>query len=80
MAKLQEKVYKQAEIIASQQNFLEAIDRKERETRLVTLGVPDEGESLEGETTDQGKVQKVWRQIGETPEVKCYRRLGREGF
>lgn len=72
MAKLQEKVDKQAEIIASQQNFLEALDRRERESRLVIPGVPDEGE-----TSDQGKLQKVWNKIGEVPEVKFCRRLGR---
>ena len=77
MTKLQEKVDKQAEIIASQQNFLEAFDIKERETRLIILGKPDESESLEGETADQGKLQKVWSQIGEIPEVKSCRRLGR---
>ena len=52
MAKLQEKVDKQAEINDSQQNFLEALDRKQRETRLVIFGVPDEGENLQGETAD----------------------------
>lgn len=75
MVKPREKVDKQAEIIASQQNFLEVLDRKERETKLVILGAPDEGEILEGETSDQGKLQKVWSQAEEIPEVKSYKKL-----
>lgn len=38
------------------------------------FGVPDEGEA-----SDQGKIQKVGSQIGEVPEVKSCRRLGRSG-
>lgn len=52
MMKLQEKVDKQAENNTSQLSFLESLDRKEKETRLVILGVIDEAESLEGETSD----------------------------
>lgn len=33
--------------------------------------------SLEGETSDLGKLQKVLSKIGEVPEVKSCRRLGR---
>lgn len=73
MAKLQEKVDKQAEIVPSQQNFLEALDRKEIETK------PDEGESMKGETSDQGKLPKLWRSTEEMPEMTSFRRLGRDG-
>ncbi len=47
---------KQGEIIARQQRYLEAIDRKERETNLVITGVPDEDEALEGATSEQDNV------------------------
>lgn len=56
---MQEQIDKQADIIARQQNFLESLDRKEREARVVVMGVPDDGESLEGETSDEGKLQKT---------------------
>ena len=47
---MQEQIDKQAEVIARQQSFLESIDRRERETRLViVLGVPDDSKSLDGE-------------------------------
>ena len=52
LSHMQDQIDKQAEIIARQQHFLEAIDRKDRETKLVVLGVPDENESLDGATTD----------------------------
>lgn len=79
LTQLQAQVDKQAEIISRQQSFLESVDRKERETRLVVLGVPDEQESLDGETTDEGKLQKVWHQLSETPIVESIKRLGRDG-
>ena len=44
---------------------------------MVVMGVPDDGESLEGETSDEGKLQKIWSKIGETVSVDSYRRLGR---
>lgn len=52
LLRIQEEIDKQAEIIARQQSFLESIDRRERETRLVVVGVPDEGERLARETTN----------------------------
>ena len=57
---LQAQVDKQAEIIVKQQRFLETLDRKEREMNLVITGVPDEHESLEGESTDGSKLNKIW--------------------
>lgn len=74
---LQEQIDKQAEVIARQQSFLESIDRRERETRLVVLGVPDEGESLAGETTDEGKLRKIWGELNEPLSIESSRRLGR---
>lgn len=76
---LQDQVNKQQEVIARQQRFLEDIDRKARECNLVLLGIPEEQESLEGATTDEDKIQKVWTTIGSTVGVETSRRLGRAG-
>lgn len=76
---LQEKIDKQAEIIANQQRFLEMLDRKEREKNVVVLGLPDEGEALAGAVTDTEKLNKVWDTI-EVGSVECqHRRLGAAG-
>ena len=56
---LQTKIDKQAEVIASQQRFLEMLDRKEREKNVVVLGLPDEGEAFDGAVTDAEKLTKV---------------------
>ena len=53
------------------------VDRKERETKLVVLGVPDEEESLAGATSDNDKLRKVWSVIGEDIEIRSHQRLGR---
>ena len=74
---LQEQVNRQAEVIASQQRFLEVIDRKERETKLVITGEPDENESLEGATTEEDKLQKIWSNVGVTVEGVTHWRLGK---
>lgn len=75
---LQEKIDKQAEIIANQQCFLEAIDRREWETNVVVLGVPDEREALDSATTDDEKLSRVWGKMGGAG-VECrHRRLGAE--
>ena len=39
---MQQQIDKQAEIISKQQKFVESFDRKERENRLVVLGVPED--------------------------------------
>ncbi len=78
LKQMQDQINQQAEIIGKQQNFLEAMDRKERETKLVVLGVPDDGESLAGETSDSGKLRKVWDVLGEHLNIDSHRRLGRE--
>ena len=76
---LQVQVNKQSEIILKQQHYLETLDRKEREKNLVVTGVSDEHESLEGATSDEEKLGKVWSEAGVTEEIKCYRRLGTLG-
>lgn len=73
---MQEQINRQGEVIAKQQSFLEAIDRKERETRLVVLGVPDESEALDGEITEEGKLNKIWSKLDEPLDIKSHRRLG----
>ena len=60
---LQEQVDKQADIIAKQQRFLETLDRKERESNLVILGVPDGNETLDGVATDKNKLRKIWEKV-----------------
>lgn len=76
---LQEKIEKQAEIIASQQRFLEMLDRRERETNVVVLGLPDEGEALGGAVTDVEKLSHLWGRM-EVGSVDCqHRRLGTAG-
>ena len=74
---LRQQVAKQNDVIAKQQLFLEQIDRKERECNLVLLGVPDDAEALEGVTTDDEKVQKIWDAAGITCSIKSSRRLGK---
>lgn len=44
---LQEQVDRQANIIASQQRFLEVIDKKKRENNIVITAVADKNESLD---------------------------------
>lgn len=73
---LQAQVDKQADVIVKQQRFLETLDRKEREMNLVITGVPDEHESLEGESTDGSKLNKIWWKVGVQEDIKSHRRLG----
>ena len=75
-AELNNRIEKQADIIARQQQFLELLDRKEREANIVVLGLPDEGEALDGAVTDTDKLKKVWEKVG-VAGVQCqHRRLG----
>ena len=76
---LQLQVNKQGDIIAKQQRYLEAIDRKERECNLVLLGVPDDNEALDGATTDRDKVDKLWEATRTSCRVTSMRRLGKAG-
>ena len=55
-SELKNRVDKQAEIIAKQQQFLEYLDRKEREANIVILGVPEEQEALDGVIEDREKI------------------------
>ena len=52
------------------------MNRKEREANIVILGVPDENELLEGATTDQEKLNKIWTKIGVNGVVGTHRMLG----
>ena len=79
LAGMQDQIDKQAEVIARQQSYLEALDRKERETKLVVLGVPDEGETLAGASRDEEKLKKVWEVLDEDVNIRSYQRLGRPG-
>lgn len=74
---LQTQIDKQAEIIDRQQRFLESLDRKEREKNLIILGVPEVETSLEGVTTDEQKIDKIWMKIGhDRNTITSHRRLG----
>ena len=78
---LKAQVDKQAEIIAKQQQYLEYLDRKEREGNVVILGVPDEQESLDGAVTDEEKLNKIWTAVGMGGGVAgTHRRLGGGGL
>lgn len=76
---MQEKVYAQANIISQQQKFLEVLDRKEREANIVLLGVPDEGETLDGANNDEEKINKLIAVLGVERHIqlRSHRRLGR---
>lgn len=76
LADLHDKIDKQADIISKQQRFLEMLDRREREMNIVVLGLPEEGEALDGAVTDTNKLQQVWEKVG-VASVECqHRRLG----
>ena len=73
---LQAQVDKPAEIISKQQRFLETLDRKERESNLALLGVPDGNESLNGANTEETKLTKILEKIGVDKNIRSHRRLG----
>ena len=70
---------KKDQIILKQQQFCESVDQTLRETKLVLLGVPDESESLDGATSEDAKVAKVWEAIGNPAPIQSHVRLGRAG-
>ena len=76
-AEMQVQIDKQAETILQQQRFLEELDRRGRETKLVVLGVPEEDEMLQGAATDDDKLKKIWSTVEEPFRVSSHRRLGR---
>lgn len=73
---LQLQIDSQAAILVKQQRFLEVLDLKEREKNLIILGVPDENETLDGQTSDAHKVAKIWQKTGVPEEIASHRRLG----
>ena len=77
ISSMQTQIDQQAEVIKQQQAFLEAIDRRERETKLVVLGVPDGDEQLDGATSEEEKIRKIWDVMDENVVIKEHRRLGR---
>lgn len=77
---LQTQVNKQAEVISKQQQYLEAIDRREREKNIVITGVPDENEALDEATSDEGKLHKIWSKVGVNEAIQSHRRLGTAVF
>lgn len=68
LSTMQTQIDQQASVIKQQQQFLEAVDKRERETKLVILGVPDEQEVLDEATSDTEKLRKVWSEVGEVGE------------
>lgn len=56
---MEQTIDKQANIIMQQQLFLEDIDRKNRETNLVVLEVPDDQIALNGANSDESKLGKI---------------------
>ncbi|KAK7083438.1 hypothetical protein SK128_022800, partial [Halocaridina rubra] len=76
---LTETIEKQSEIHLQHQLFLEQLDRQKRETNLVLLGVPEEQISLDGATTEETEIQKVWEAVGAGSDVvvRPHPRLGR---
>ena len=72
---LQDQVNRQADIIARQQSYLEAVDRRERETNIIVTGVPNENEALEEATTDDNKLSVIWTKVEAVEEIKEHRRL-----
>ena len=76
---LTETIERQSEIILQHQLFLEQLDRQKRETNSVLLGVPEERTALDGATTEETKIQRVWEAVGVRPDVvvRSHQRLGR---
>lgn len=74
-AELRERVNRQEQILTKQQQFLEALNRREREANIVVLGVPDDNEAMEGATTDQEKLNRIWEKNRSGVEA-THRRLG----
>ena len=73
---MQMKMDRQSDVIMKQQMYLEGIDRKERENKLIVLGVPEDNEDLEGITGDDEKLAKIWEKIGESGSRISHKRLG----
>lgn len=52
------------------------MDRRQREKNIVVTGLPDENEALDGATTDESKLNIIWRKIEANEKIKEHRRLG----
>ena len=77
---MQAQIDKQSEIIAQHQLFFERVDRRERETKLIVFGVPEDGEDLEGSATDGDKLKKIWAVLDERYDICKHQRLGQHGM
>ena len=56
---------------------MEQLDRQKRDTNVVLFGVPDEQIALDGATTEDDKIQKVWNAVEAVPStvIRSHRRL-----
>jgi len=62
----------------TQQRFLEQLDARDRQQNLIVTGVPEDGASLDGATTDREKCNAVLSTIGVTgAQLIDVRRLGK---
>ena len=77
MNAMQVKIDKQSEIIMKQQLYLEAADRKERETNSIILGVPVNGTPVDGANNDNEKLAKIWDKVNDQSDRVSSKRLGR---
>lgn len=66
---LQLQVKRQAAIRVKQPNFLEPLDRKEREKNVVILRASDENGSLNTQTSDACKITTIWLKIEVHEEI-----------
>ena len=66
MRKVQQEMGELYRVVAQQQNFVESLDARDRQCNLVITGVPDEGEVLDGATTEKEKYDKVLSKMGVT--------------
>ena len=74
---MQVKIDKQSEIIMKQQLYLEAADRKDRETNLIVLGVPEDGTAIDGANNDNEKLDKIWGKVNDQTVRVSSKRLGK---
>ena len=74
---MQVKIDKQSEIIMKQQLYLEAADRKDRETNLIVLGVPEDGTVIDGANNDNEKLDKIWGKVNDQSVRIFSKRLGK---
>lgn len=77
LREMQLKVDRHSEIMMKHQLFLESIDRKDREVNLIVLGVPEDGEPVDGADNDEAKLVNIWGKINETGARVFHKRLGK---